>query len=68
MPQANWENFHQLVLARPELQQRLRPIADWGAFLEAVVRLGAEQGYHFSAQDVQAAANARRRAWLERWI
>jgi hypothetical protein len=43
------------------------PIRD-DVFIEAVVRLGGEQGFAFTADDVREAMRVNRRAWLERWI
>jgi hypothetical protein len=36
--------------------------------MDLVVRVGAERGYRFTSQDVEAALHASRRAWIERWI
>lgn len=65
---SHFEQFRQLVLREPSLQQQLREPSSLPAFFDLTVQLGAERGYHFSAEDVQAALNASRRAWLERWI
>lgn len=68
MSTSSFEQFRQLVLDDPALQQQLRAEYGLHAFLELVVRLGAEHGYEFSAEEVHAALQASRRTWLERWI
>ena len=68
MSAASFEQFRQLVLADPALQQQLRATASLPAFLALTVQLGVERGYDVTVEDVQAALNASRRAWLERWV
>lgn len=68
MSTASFEQFRQLVLNDPALQQQLRSTPNMQAFLDLTVQLGVEHGYDFSIDEVQAALQASRRAWLERWI
>ena len=60
--------FRLLVLGDVTLQEELRAIPDSQTLFARVLELGHERGYDFSEQDLQAAANANRRAWLERWL
>ena len=64
----SFEQFRTLVLQDQSLQERLRATADRNTFLALVVRMGEERGFQFTAQDVDAAMQASRRAWIERWI
>jgi len=64
----NLERFRQLVLADRGLFEQLRQTADVDGFVAQTVRIGAEQGCVFTEQEVRAALQACRRAWLERWI
>jgi hypothetical protein len=68
MLENDFEKFRELVLRDAKLQEILRqPLRD-DAFIEAVVRLGAERGFGFTVDEVQDAMRTSRRAWLERWI
>lgn len=60
------EAFRELVVADPQLQERLRAEADWPAFAGLAVRLAAERGITLTAEELAAARRATRRAWLER--
>lgn len=68
MSSASFEEFRQLVLSQPALLGQLRAAADLRSFLELTVALGAAHGYQFGVEQVQAALNESRRAWLERWV
>jgi hypothetical protein len=68
MSAASFEHFRQLVLADPDLLEQLRAAPNLPAFLALTVQLGVERGYDVTIEDVQAALNASRRAWLERWV
>jgi predicted ribosomally synthesized peptide with nif11-like leader len=67
-PPKNLERFCQLVLEDPQLHQQLRQPLVQDEFIALAIRLGQERGYSFTAEEVRAALNERRRAWLERWI
>ncbi len=67
MSQQAFEQFRQVVLQDLALQERLRATTDHRSFLDLVVRVGGERGCHFTAEDVEAAMRASRRAWIERW-
>ena len=68
MSRENYDQFHQLVLREPALQLKLREERDLIRFVNLVVQTGKEHGFDFTSDDVQAALNASRRAWLEKWI
>jgi CSLREA domain-containing protein len=68
MSQEAFEQFRQIVLQEVALQERLRVTMDHRSFIDLVVRLGADRGCHFTAEDVEAAMRASQRAWIERWI
>lgn len=63
-----FDQFYQVVLQDEQLQAQLRDITDFTAFVHQVVALGEAHHYQFTTNDVQAALQAQRRAWLERWI
>jgi predicted ribosomally synthesized peptide with nif11-like leader len=68
IPRRDLEAFRQAVLGDPALLDELRAAPDLFAFLERMVRLGAERGYCFTTDDVRLALSRSRRAWLERWL
>jgi Nif11 domain len=68
MLENSFEKFRELVLCDATLQETLRVPTRDDAFIEMVVRLGAERGFGFTADEVRDAMRANRRAWLERWI
>lgn len=63
-----FERFRQAVLRDPNLQSRLRCTSDRKLFVTVVLKLATENGYRFSATDVEDAVKESRRAWIERWI
>lgn len=65
---SDFEHFRQFVLRTPALLEQLRAPSSLPAFCELTVQLGAEHGYRFTTDEVQAALNASRRAWQERWV
>jgi hypothetical protein len=67
-PSERIERFRDVVFADPELQERLRGIRDWDAFVAASVDAAARRGLELSAEDVLAAREERRRSWRERWV
>ena len=68
MSHANFERFRQLVLQDVEMQQQLRATSDDEAFLNLLIELGQKSGCSFTVDTVEAASNAQRRLWLERWL
>ncbi|MBK9711280.1 MAG: Nif11-like leader peptide family natural product precursor [Kouleothrix sp.] len=68
MSQEDFEQFRRVVLQDRSLQEKLRSTADMPSFVALVVRLGEERDHRFTAEDVQAAMAASRRAWIERWV
>lgn len=67
-PECGFEQFRRRVLADPALQTSLQAYGERAAFSTAVVQLGAQHGYRFSAGDVDAAMQAGKRAWRQRNI
>jgi len=65
---ASLDQFRQLVLREPSLQARLREPLELSRFLDLMLQEGKERGFDFTAEEVQQALSASRRAWLERWI
>ena len=63
-----FERFREVVLGDPDLQRRLDESTDAEAFARFVAREGRARGYRFAAEDVTAAIQAGRRAWIERHI
>jgi predicted ribosomally synthesized peptide with nif11-like leader len=68
MSQQGLEQFRELVLRDPVLQEQLRSLEDVNKFLALVVELGQARGFDFTQDDVRVAMQASRRAWMERWI
>lgn len=66
-PSDDFDRFRALVLEDEALQQVLWGMTERAAFVALAVRLGGERGLRFTAEDVEAAMAAGRRAWLERW-
>ncbi|HEX6289773.1 MAG TPA: Nif11-like leader peptide family natural product precursor [Herpetosiphonaceae bacterium] len=66
MSQASLEQFRQRVLADPALQAQLRETPDKPAFIARMLQLGAELGYEFNADEIEAALAVARRAWTQR--
>jgi response regulator of citrate/malate metabolism len=66
--QDNLEQFREAVLEDAALQETLRDVRDRKTFVALVMSLGVERGYDFTAEEVEEALRASRRAWLERWI
>ena len=63
-----FERFRERVLGDPALQALLLQTSDRREFIAATVRAGAEGGCRFTAADVEAALQAARRTWIERWV
>jgi hypothetical protein len=66
MTRERLDRFCQIVLHNSALQERLWETSGLDAFVHLIQSLGAEQGHHFSAQDVKAALYVSRRDWRER--
>jgi len=66
--ESGFELFRRLVLRDASLQERLIAPTGRDAFVRLAVETGEEQGFRFTAGDVEAAIQAARRSWLERWI
>jgi predicted ribosomally synthesized peptide with nif11-like leader len=55
MSKASLEQFYQQVLQDPKLQEQLRAAPDKQSIIKLAVDLGQQNGYSFTAQDVEAA-------------
>ena len=55
MSKDSLNQFIPVVLGDPALQDRLRSVKGTDVFVQTVVRMGKEQGYEFSADDVNLA-------------
>jgi hypothetical protein len=63
-----FERFRRIVLDDPALFEQLRAVPEGAAFAESALRLGHENGCDFTADDLDAALRAARRAWIERGL
>ncbi|MDB6079402.1 MAG: Aspartyl/asparaginyl beta-hydroxylase [Akkermansiaceae bacterium] len=66
--ECDFEPFRRLVLSEPAIQEELVAITDRRTFLNHTVELGRKHGFDFLEDDVDAALQAARRNWMERWI
>jgi hypothetical protein len=66
--ESGYPPFHKEVLGDTALQEELASITDTKALIARTVELGRDRGFHFQTGDVEAALQAARRAWTERWI
>ena len=66
--ESDFERFRQIVLRDPSLQAELMQATDLTDFTSLAIRLGKQHRTRFTAGDVDAAMQAARRAWIERWI
>lgn len=66
--QEEFARFRERAFGDDALQAALRDITDAKAFVQRTVALGAERGFAFLEDDVRAAMNAGRRAWLSQWM
>jgi hypothetical protein len=62
------EKFRVVVLDDFELQSELRGVGDRAEFIRLVTGKANEKGFELTADDVEEAMRAGRRAWIERWI
>lgn len=56
------------VVADAALRDRLLAVPERSAFVAEVVAVAAERGLPVTADDVDLAIVAARRAWLSRWV
>ena len=52
MSQASLNQFLAKIMADAKLQDQLKNITDQSAFSQAIIRLGKDNGYEFTADDV----------------
>lgn len=68
MSQEQFEQFRKIVLEDLSLQKQLRSFTRYDRFVARVVKLSAERGFEFTADEVLEEIKASRRLWIERWI
>ncbi|WP_030137984.1 aspartyl/asparaginyl beta-hydroxylase domain-containing protein [Pseudomonas fluorescens] len=59
--------FQRRVEADPHLARTLQGLQDLDAFIESALALGAEQGFHFTREELCAAMRTGRRQWSDQW-
>lgn len=64
MSSDKFEQFRLLVLADESLQKELITIMDKDEFIERVIELGSENGFHFERDIVEEVMRTNRRAWM----
>jgi predicted ribosomally synthesized peptide with nif11-like leader len=62
------EQFRELVLREPALQEQLSEPGRTDDFLALVLRVGRAQGFDFTESDLITVMQAHRQAWMERWV
>lgn len=65
---SSFAEFQRLVIGDAALFSQLQAVSEPDAFADLAVQLGRERGFAFTADDVAAALQAARRAWIERHI
>jgi hypothetical protein len=65
---ARFEQFRRLVLEDVNLQERLRGVTEWPAFVATALGEAAEHGVELAATDLEAARRTATRSWLDRWV
>ncbi len=58
MSQANLNQFLAKVMGDAKLQDQLKNITDQNAFTQSVIRVGKDNGYQFTADDVDVGPDA----------
>jgi ribosomal protein S18 acetylase RimI-like enzyme len=67
-PMQAFDQFRDLVFSDPALLRQLRQAPDLPALMAMVIAAAGERGLQLSEADLQAAVNANRRSWFERWV
>jgi len=68
MSKENLNRFCELVLADLTLQARLKPVVERDEFISSVIKLGAENGFDLTEEEIGEKMRENRRFWHERWI
>ncbi len=68
MSQEDFERFRQKVLQEPLLQKQLLKSDNLDAFVRRCIELGQLYGCSFGVEEVTAALQGSRRAWIERGL
>ncbi len=68
MSQEDFERFRQKVLQEPSLQKQLLKAENLDAFVRRCIELGQLYGCSFGNDEVNAALQSSRRAWIERGL
>jgi len=63
-----FQAFLVMVLSDNTLRDELMKAPDLPALVARARELGRERGFDLSEEELQAAVNANRRSWMERWI
>jgi hypothetical protein len=66
--QTDLEQLRSRVWQEPELQARLWETRDRSAFIQLVVCLAEEHDLAVTTEEIEAALEASKRSWLQRWI
>ena len=64
----DFENFRRWIFDHPEIQAQLRSIHETEAFMATVEQIAIDHGFPITRQQVEAAMQAGRAAWLQRWM
>jgi hypothetical protein len=60
--------FRERVWANPQLQRTLMAVTDKEIFFSETVKLGAAEGFSFSADDVESIMLRGRQEWVSQWM
>jgi hypothetical protein len=64
---AAFPRFQAAVLGDPSLEQRLRTIEGWDAFVAEALAAAAERGIALTAAELEEERRRAQIAWLSRW-
>ena len=64
----NLERFCSIVVADDQLHLALLDAPDLERFAALTVELAQKHGCHFTVEEVRAALEEKRRAWLQHWV
>ncbi|WP_210642305.1 aspartyl/asparaginyl beta-hydroxylase domain-containing protein [Pseudomonas sp. Tri1] len=65
--QSDFARFQRCVETDPDLARTLQSLHDLDAFVECALALGAEQGLHFTREELRAAMRNGRQRWRGQW-
>jgi hypothetical protein len=67
-PSHRFDAFRARVLAEPAVLERLRQTNGNEEFISATVDVAREMGFEMTREEIEAALQAARRDWMERWL